>query len=68
MAASKNLKNTISTLEGVLADFKISYMESQDSADKQMFQGLLKDAEEILIKVKDRLNYIEEKKLRYRRD
>lgn len=60
MTVSKKLKSTLSTLEGILADFNSSYMESQDESDKQMFKGLAKDTADILQKVTDRLSCIEE--------
>lgn len=60
MSVINKLKKTLATLEGITADFKVSYLESSDPRTKQMFWQLSSQTRQVMKKLQNRIEEIEQ--------
>ncbi|WZL74237.1 hypothetical protein QBE52_05735 [Clostridiaceae bacterium 35-E11] len=68
MTVSKKLQTTLITLEGILADFKVSYMEASDIQTKTTFKSLVTQTENVLHTFKDRIDEMQKEEPQYREE
>ncbi|NLK21623.1 MAG: DUF1657 domain-containing protein [Epulopiscium sp.] len=66
MPVDKKLRATLATLEGIAADFTVSYLETSDAQTKQMFEQLSTQTNSVIRKLKGRIEDIEEEEPQYR--
>lgn len=62
------LRATLSELQGVAADFKNMYLESPEGDDREMFNTMYRQAEDVSNRIKHRIEEIEDEEPQYRRE
>lgn len=68
MTVSSKIKATVASMEGVLADFKELKAESSDVSTKNLYDSIIKQAEEVLKKLQGRVEFIEKEEPQYKEE
>jgi hypothetical protein len=68
MTILSKLRTTEATLEGILADFKAAHGESEDSSIKDLFDGMIAQTEDVINKLKSRIEFIENEEPQYKEE
>lgn len=68
MTVYNKVRLTLATLEGVLADFKVAYLETTDAPTKEMYSGFIIETEDVLCKFRNRVEEIEAQESQYKKE
>ncbi|MGE5632956.1 MAG: DUF1657 domain-containing protein [Caulobacteraceae bacterium] len=68
MTVSVKVRSTLATLEGICADFRAMYSESSDENTKKFFGKLAEQTDEVMSKLKNRVEQLETEEPQYREE